>query len=327
LTQYEYNSNHRKPVPEAYPLIAVIGPTGSGKSALAVRLAAEFNGEIVNCDSVQVYAGLNVGAAKTPVAERMGIPHHLLDVIDPAGELTAGEYARQASWVLAGIRERRAVPVIAGGTGFYLRALLHGLSPAPQRNQELRERLTLMAARRPLALHRFLRKFGPTAAARIHANDHQKLIRAIEFIGQAAEPRRGIEGFRVLKIGLNPARSLLYEKLNQRAAWMFENGLLDETRSLLERRVPLTAKALATLGYRQAVGVLREQMTLAEAIGDCQLRTRHYAKRQITWFRKETDVQWLADFGDDASVQATAAEWVREFLQSGNDEPIYPIKG
>ncbi len=301
---------------DAYPLIAVVGPTGSGKSALALRLAVLFGGEIVNCDSVQVYKGLDIGSAKTPVGERFGVPHHLLDVIAPESEVTAGDYARQAGVVLEGIRGRGALPVIAGGTGFYLRALLDGLSPAPMRNPELRARLAIVAQRRPGALHRFLKKRDAKAAARIHENDHQKLMRAIEMAGTVQEERRGVEGFRVLKIGLNPDRVALYEKLDRRCEWMFENGLLEETRALLESGVSASAKALGTLGYKQALAVLNEGMSVADAIAECQLRTRHYAKRQITWFRAEADLRWLSGFGGDEAVQEEAAELVRAFLRS-----------
>ena len=299
-----------------YPLIAVVGPTGSGKSTLALRLATSFHGEIVNCDSVQVYTGLNIGSAKTPESERLGIPHHLLDVIPPNSEMTAGDYARKARLALQMIRERGGLPVIAGGTGFYLRALLHGLSPAPKRNAELRERLATLAHRRPAALHRFLRKQDPAAADRIHPNDHQKLIRAIEIVGQGNAARHGLEGFRVLKIGLNPHRAAVYVKLNQRCRWMFENGLLEETQSLLTNGIPPSAKALATLGYRQALSVLTQGTSIEDAISDCQLCTRRYAKRQITWFRAEPDVNWLTGFGNEERIQEEAESQVRLILSS-----------
>lgn len=299
---------------DAHPLIAVVGPTGSGKSALALQLAIWFKGEIVNCDSVQVYKGLDIGSAKTPEAERLGIPHHLLDVIRADGELTAGDYAREAGKVLQAIRGRGTLPVIVGGTGFYLRALLDGLSPAPTRNSGLRERLADLAQRRPGALHRFLRRQDARAAQRIHPNDRQKLMRAIELAGQITEPREGLAGFRVLKIGLNPERPALYERLNQRSRWMFENGLLSETEAILKDGVSASAKALGTLGYRQAVGVLMQGWTVEEAILDCQKRTRHYAKRQLTWFRAEADVRWLEGFGEEGRVQEEAACLVRAFL-------------
>jgi len=301
-------------VQDAYPLIAIVGPTGSGKSELALRIAARFNGEIMNCDSVQVYAGLDVGSAKTPLTERGEVPHHLFDVLPPSDEMTAGEYARRAAAVLEEIRSRGALPVIAGGTGFYLRALLDGLSPAPQRNPELRERLISLAQRRPEALYRFLKKRDPDAAARIHPNDHQKLMRAIEIAGQAKEPRRGLQGFRVLKIALNPPREALYDKLNRRSAWMFENGLLAETEALLASGVSTTARSLATLGYRQALAVLTDGMSKEAAVTECQVRTRQYAKRQMTWFRAEADLHWLNGFGSDETVRFEANELVSRHL-------------
>jgi len=301
-------------VQDAHPLIAVVGPTGSGKSELALHIALRFNGEIVNCDSVQVYDGLDIGSAKTPLAERAGVPHHLFDVLLPSGEMTAGEYARRAVAVLGEIRARGALPVLAGGTGFYLRALLDGLSPAPLRNSELRERLAALAQRRPQALYKFLKKRDPEAAARIHPNDHQKLMRAIEIAGQAKEPRRSLQGFRVLKIGLNPPREALYDKLNRRTAWMFENGLLAETEALLTSGVPANARSLATLGYRQAVAALTEGMNKQAAVLECQVRTRQYAKRQLTWFRAEADLHWLNGFGTDEVIRFEANELVSRHL-------------
>jgi tRNA dimethylallyltransferase len=302
----------------------VVGPTGAGKSALALWLANLLHGEIVNCDSVQVYRGLDIGSAKTPPGERMGIAHHLLDVLSPEVELTAGEYARMASLVLEEIRSRGVLPVIAGGTGFYLRALLSGLSPAPPRNPALRERLFALAAARPAALHRFLRRYDPSAAARIHPNDLQKLIRAIELAGKSPGPRRQLTGFRVLKLGLNPPRTLLYERINRRTAWMLENGLLEETQRLLANGLPLSAKVLRTLGYRQALEVLTQGVALPDAIADCQRSTRHYAKRQMTWFRAEANMHWLAGFGEEAQIREQAAALVRAFLQGATNAPDEP---
>ncbi len=297
-----------------YPLIAVVGPTGAGKSALALHLAKMFAGEIVNCDSVQVYRQMDIGSAKTPEAQRCGIVHHLLDAIDPGEELTAADYARTAVETLRQIRFRGTLPIVAGGTGFYLRALLDGLSPAPAKNERLRARLSALALRRPAALHRFLRQRNPAAAARIHGNDHQKLIRAIELGNGATAPRQRLQGFRVLKIGLNPERAQLYEKVNERTSWMFENGLLAEAKALLDAGISPSGKALGTLGYRQAVKVLTAGLPVAAARADCQVRTRRYAKRQLTWFRAQADVHWLNGFGDDAGVQQEAGWLVRTFL-------------
>lgn len=299
-------------------LIAVVGPTGSGKSALALVIARFFDGEIVNFDSVQVYRGLQIGAAKTPLAERNGVRHHLLDVIEPTAEMTAGVFAVEAERALREVSARGKLPVLAGGTGFYLRSLLDGLSPAPVRNPELRARLSAIAVRRPQALHRFLRRFSPQAAGRIHANDVQKLIRAIELA--AAEPplpRRALTGFRVLKIGLDPPRAELYERINQRTVRMFDCGLLEETKALLDSGVPAAAKAMQSLGYKQAVAVLEQRMSLADAIVDVQTKTRQYAKRQMTWFRRESDIQWIPCEGNSSEAWGRACGWITKFL-SGN---------
>lgn len=296
-------------------MIAILGPTGSGKSALALAIARDLDGEIVNFDSVQVYQGLDIGSAKTPLAERQGIPHHLLDLIHPVQDLTAGAYAAVARACLQEIASRQKLPVLVGGTGFYLRSLLDGLSPAPGRNPELRERLAKIAVRHPAALHRFLRRADPSSAHRIHPNDHQKLMRAIELaVSATPAPREPLSGFRVLKLGLNPPRTELYERINRRSAEMFENGLLDETRALLDSGVPSSAKSMQTLGYRQSVAVLEAHLTLAEAIQDVQTKTRQYAKRQMTWFRAEKDVDWLSGFGSEPKLQDEAVRFARNWF-------------
>ena len=226
------------------PLLVVVGPTGTGKSSTGAELAQAFDGEIVNCDSVQVYRGLEIGSAKLPPRERGGIPHHLIDIVEAHEELTAGAYARSAA-TCSPSSKPAACFLFVGGTGFYLRALLAGLSPAPARDSALRNRLAALAARRPAVLHRFLRRHDPASAARIHRNDHQKLMRAIELTrlaGQPASrvqsfPRQRLEGFRVLQIGLNPPRRLLREALDARSAEMFRCGLIEETRALLESGV------------------------------------------------------------------------------------------
>jgi tRNA dimethylallyltransferase len=306
-----------KRFPNLYPLIAVLGPTGAGKSELAIFLAQALAGEILNYDSVQVYRGLDIGSAKTAPVARLGIPHHLIDIVDPDLDLTAGEYARMARQVLEDVQTREALPILAGGTGFYLRALIDGLSPAPGRDEELRLRLGAAARRRPALLHRFLRRRNPVHAARIHANDHQKLIRAIELIPQPQmPPRQSLTGFRVLKLALNPERPALHARLNQRCAAMFANGLLEETRQLLASGVPPGAKALQSLGYKQALQVLEAGMPLELALSECQTKTRQYAKRQMTWFRAEPGVEWLNGFGADPAIQIAALNRVGEFLRS-----------
>jgi tRNA dimethylallyltransferase len=299
-----------------------LGPTGSGKSELALSVAEAVRGEIVNFDSVQVYRSLDVGSAKLPFHERRNIPHHLLDIVDPTDELTAGSYARAARAVLTDLELRGKPAILVGGTGFYLRALLSGLSPAPARNETLRLRLVGVAERRPNAPHRFLRTLDREAAKRIHPNDLQKIIRGIELAGQNISdlPREGLQGKPVLKLGLNPERKLLYDRLNTRSTRLFEHGLLEETRALLERGVPISSKVFGILGYRQALQVLTGQIGKAEALLDYQTKTRQYAKRQMTWFRKEEGVDWLPGFGFDREIERAAIAKVLAFVDGPGTE-------
>jgi tRNA dimethylallyltransferase len=313
----------------ASPLLVVLGPTGAGKGELAILLAEAFGGEIVNCDSIQVYRGLEIGASKIPLAARHGIPHHLISTIGPREELTAGAYARLARHVIGDITQRGRIPIVAGGTGFYLRALLAGLAPAPERNEDLRKRLSRIAARRPASLHYLLRKYDPEAARRIHPHDLQKLIRALEMMRLAgrpasatqSQPRQALQGYTVLKFGLAPERSLLYIRLNERAERMFREGLLEETHALLVSGIPTDAKPLRALGYKQAVRVLRGQMPLADAIRECQIKTRQYAKRQFTWFRTEPEVRWLPGFGTECEIRRHSLREAESFLAKFRNRP------
>src|SRR5579884_1659126 len=306
----------------AAPVLVVLGPTGSGKSELALALARHFNGEIVNCDSIQVYRGFDIGSAKTPVQNRGNIAHHLLDVIGPGEELSAGSYARLARQIITQIHQRRRIPIVVGGTGFYLRALLDGLSPAPGRDVQLSKRLQTAEERRPGFLHRVLRRYDPPAAARIHANDTPKLIRAIEIMLRTGEPatraqaapRQAFSGIAALKLGLAPERHLLYARLNERSEWFFQNGLIAETERLLALGFPHDSKPMQSLGYKQAVQFIRGELPLKKAVAECQIRTRHYAKRQITWFRAERDLRWLKGFGSNTDVQQAAIRESRSFL-------------
>lgn len=310
-------------------MIALVGPTGSGKSELALLLAEAFDGEVLNCDSIQVYRGLDIGSAKLPPSARRGIPHHLLDIATLDQELTAGSYARLARQVLYQVRDKRHLPIVVGGTGFYLRALLDGLSPAPARHEPLRARLRALAERRPALLHRFLRIHDPTAALRIHPNDRQKLVRALELTllaGQPATrtqsaPRDRLPGFAVLKLGLAPARAPLCEQLDQRSAAMFRDGILEETQRLLESGSRPQAKPFQSLGYKQALAVLSGQLALDQAIRECQAKTRQYAKRQMTWFRHEPGIEWLHGFGSDPAVQQQALAVARAFLAGQEGRP------
>jgi tRNA dimethylallyltransferase len=308
---------------KAKPLLVIVGPTGSGKTALALDIAERFQGEIVNCDSVQVYRGFHIGAAKSPEAERRGIPHHLFDIAGPGTEFTAGEYLRHARAALANISSRNRLAVVAGGAGFYLRALLHGLSPAPPRDEHLRARLNRIAAKRARSLHFLLSRFDPDAAARIHSNDQQKLIRALEISIVARQtlslvqsrPRAPLEGYAVLKIGLNPDRSKLREQLARRAQRMFQEGLIDETRQLLASGYNIDSKAMQSVGYKQALQVLAGKLSLQDAIDECITRTRQYAKRQMTWFRAEQDIVWLNGFGTEQGLLADAVSLIQLHLE------------
>jgi tRNA dimethylallyltransferase len=307
------------------PLVAVIGPTGSGKSELAIRIAEEFHGEVVNCDSLQIYRHFDIGTAKLAPAEMRGIPHHLIDVIDPDQTFTAGEYARCARQVLDRVSGLGRLPVVAGGTGFYLRALLEGLFSGPERDEALRERLAGRERRRPGALHRLLGRFDPAAAARIHPNDVPKVTRALEVRLLARRPmtelfregRDALKGYRVLKIALGPGRSALFERLEPRTARMFEAGLVEEVRRILDLGFPATSKPFESHGYKQALQYLNGELSLEEAIFHARQNTRRYAKRQMTWFRRETGAHWIEGFGDDPAAQQAALALVRDFLNIG----------
>jgi tRNA dimethylallyltransferase len=296
------------------PLPVVLGPTGSGKSELAIRVATAVGGEIVNCDSLQVYRGFDIGTAKVPTAERHGIPHHLIDVIEPAELFTAGDYAQLAEAALREIASRGCVPILAGGTGFYLRALLDGLFPGPSRDATLRARLQRREDSRSGSLHRILKRLDPAAAARIHLNDKNKTMRALEVRLIEGQPlsalfergRAPLTGFRAIKLGLDPPRELLNARLNDRTRAIFERGLVDEVRHLLDVGITRGAKPFESLGYKQALQVVEGRLTPEQALESTRVETRQYAKRQLTWFRKEHGVHWLAGFGDDARVQAEA---------------------
>jgi tRNA dimethylallyltransferase len=315
------------PAPEADSLaVLLLGPTGSGKTALSLALAEQFNGEIVSCDSVAVYRGMDLGTAKPTAEERARIPHHLIDIADPDEPFTAGDYSRRARAALHDVAGRGKLPIVTGGTGLYLRALTEGLFSGPVRQQEIRDRLRgSMRTHGDLWLHRILARLDPVTAARIHANDVPKLIRAIEVCLAVRKPmsqllansqtaKDPLTGFRLLPIGLNPPRSELYERLNRRCAEMFEAGLLQETRALLACYGPL--KTLESLGYRQAQSVLIKGVSEKAAIAEAQQGHRNYAKRQLTWFRREPGVHWIDAFGDDARTRIEASKLVASELQS-----------
>jgi len=309
------------PIEQGTPLVAIVGPTAAGKSALAVAVAASLDGEIINYDSVQLYRGFDIGSGKLAPQERQGIPHHLLDCLEAQDQFTAGDYRREALRVLAEVKERGKLPVFVGGTGLYLRAVFMGLFDGPPRSEELRSRLRTVAQRRGREfLHRLLERLDPAATARIEPRDTQKAVRALEVCILARTPisamqargRSGLEGYRVLKVGLHPERRELCRRIDRRVEWMFAHGLLEETRSLLARQDSSRLKALGALGYRQAKELALGQISLPEAIAQTQAATRRYAKRQMTWFRHEAGISWFSGFGDDPRIQVQVIDALRE---------------
>lgn len=294
-------------------LIVLVGPTASGKTALSLQLAEVLGGEIVSCDSVAVYREMELGTAKPSREERHRVPHHLLDVVPPSVNYSAGDYGRAARAAVREIAARERVPIVTGGTGLYLRALLDGFSPAPQRDEALRDRLRTLAQRRGQGvLHRILRRFDPAAATRIHAHDAPKLIRAIEVSMLAGRPVSAawqnappmpLQGFRVVQFGLQPHRADLYGRIDQRCKQMFRDGLVEETQALVAR-YGTDCRALHALGYAEAQAVLRGEMTEAEAVAKTQQGHRNYSKRQGTWFRRDVRIRWIAGFGAEALPEA-----------------------
>ncbi|HYL47688.1 MAG TPA: tRNA (adenosine(37)-N6)-dimethylallyltransferase MiaA [Candidatus Limnocylindrales bacterium] len=301
-------------------LVVILGPTATGKSSLAISLAEKLHGEILACDSTQVYRRFDIGTAKISPGERRGIPHHLLDVVEPTEIFTAGDYQRRASEVLADLRRRKKLAIVTAGTGLYLKALLEGLSDAPTRSEELRRRLRDKAAQRgPSSLHKLLHRLDPDASRRIAERDTQKVIRALEMRLLAGKPvgeihrrgRKSLEGYEVKKIGLLPPRPALYARIDARVRAMVEAGWIEEVQALIASGVPEGAKPFQFIGYSQLHEHLAGRLSKEDAIHQIQQATRQFAKRQITWFRKETEVHWLAGFGDDPEIAAASLEFLR----------------
>ncbi len=300
-------------------VVAVLGPTATGKSALSLAIAERYGGEVVNCDSTAVYRGFDIGTDKLPMADRRGIPHHLIDIVDPAGEYTAAQYARDASAVIRDIQARGRLPIVAGGTGFYFRALTRGLFPGPGRDADLRARLDAIAARRGVErLHRILRRVDPASAARIQPRDQKRIVRALEvyfltgrpLTAHFAETASPIPDMHVRAIGLTLPAAQLAARVARRVDEQFARGLLDEMRALLAKGVPEHARPFGGLVYRQALehlhGVRDEAATRALIVQE----NRRYAKRQLVWFRKEPGLTWFDGPGESASTQASVFEWL-----------------
>ncbi|HET9783860.1 MAG TPA: tRNA (adenosine(37)-N6)-dimethylallyltransferase MiaA [Terriglobales bacterium] len=301
------------------PALVVAGPTASGKTALGVCLAQQLAGEIVSFDSVQLYRDFDIGAAKPSAAELAAVPHHLIGAADARHPWTAGEYARRARPVVKDIARRGKLPVLVGGTGFYLRALLQGLSPAPAASESLRQKLR---RRNPEQIHRLLQRLDPEAAARIQPRDAERAIRALEVrlltgkpMGEAwraAAPQPWLE-LRPLKLGLAPERAALYQRIEARAALMFAGGIQAETRRLLAIYPP-ELRIWTSHGYKQACDIVLRGANPAAALAEAAQEQRHYAKRQWTWFRADPDVHWLPGFGDDPAIQQAALSAARHWL-------------
>lgn len=295
-------------------IIAIVGPTGTGKTELSLAVAAAIGAEIVNCDSRQIYRGLEIGCAKPPPALRRERPHHLFDVVDPTEAFDCARYAAMARAAISAIHERDRPALLVGGTGLYLKALRYGLFPGPPRDEKLRRELAASEASSPGSLHRALTAIDPTTAARLHPNDRLRVIRALEVHRLTRVPlsawhdRHAFRGdeLAMTVIGLDMPRSQLYDRLGARCLAMIEAGLLDEVRGLLDAGYSLTLPALQSIGYREIGEYVRGRIDLPTAVERMTRATRRFAKRQTTWFRADPTVQWLDAAGATADAVLAA---------------------
>ena len=307
--------------PTARVIPAIVGPTASGKSDLGIRLALAFDGEIINLDSVQVYRGIQIATAKVPLEEQRGVPHHLIDMVEPTDNFTAGEYARLASEQIAEVEARGRTPLLVGGTGFYLRALVNPLFESPQTDPQLRERLSQRRDSRGAEyLHRLLNRIDPRAGSHISPRDWSRSMRALEFFFQTGRrisdeqpdtPPPPEFAARIRVVALAPPREELYDRINRRAEAMFDRGLVEEVQSLMASGVPPTAKAFQAHGYRRIVEYLQGRRTREDALNQMKLDTRHYAKRQLSWWRTWPDVKWVSAFGEEDGAFTDASDYLR----------------
>jgi len=302
-------------------VVAVLGPTATGKSALALAIAERCNGEIINCDSTAVIRGFDIGTDKVPLAERRGVPHHLIDIVDPTADYTAAQYARDAAAVIRDIHARGRLPIVAGGTGFYFRALTRGLFPGPGRDAACRARLDAIAARRGVErLHRMLARVDPASAARIQPRDQKRLVRALEvyfltgrpLTDHFAETTSLIPDATVLAIGVTLPAALIAERVARRVDEQFGRGLLDEMRRMLSSGVPEDARPFGGLVYRQALEHLRGVRDEAATRALIVQENRRYAKQQLTWFRKEPNLTWFEGPGESAGTIASVLRFLDE---------------
>ena len=301
-------------------MFAIVGPTASGKSTLGINLALEINGEIINCDSVQVYQEIQIATAKVPLEERHGIPHHLIDFVSPNVNYTAVEWAREATKKIEEIESRGRVPLLVGGTGFYLRALRQPFFISPQTDASLRRRLNQIRERRGAAhLHKVLHRLDPLAAGQLYPRDWPRVQRAIEVYlqtgrsivdQQPARPEAHESSRRLRILALNPPRDELYQRINERTEAHFRAGLIEEVKHLLDRGFSPDSNALGAHGYRRVVEYLKGLRDLESAVEQTKLDVRHYAKRQLTWFRHEADVEWFDGFGEENRILRAVLESV-----------------
>jgi tRNA dimethylallyltransferase len=305
------------------PLIAILGPTATGKSALALHLAERHGGEIVNCDSTAVFRGFDIGTDKTAAADRRGIPHHLIDIADPTEEYTAAQFARDAAAAIRDIHARGKLPLIVGGTGFYFRALTRGLFPGPGRDDALRGRLESIAARRGVGfVHRMLARVDPASGRRIQPRDLKRLVRALEVFFLTGRPLTAhfadtvspIPDVEVLAIALRLPAAAISERVTRRVDEQFERGLLDEIRTLLARGIPETARPFGGLVYRQALEHLRGARDEASTRALIAQENRRYARRQLIWFRKEPNLSWFDGPGESAATIAAVTRLVDTYV-------------
>ncbi len=311
-----------KPVQE-YPAVLIVGPTASGKSQMGLDVSKTFRAEIISCDAMQIYRGMDIGTAKPPHSERSAVPHHLIDLKEPNQPFSAGDYQRHGREALAVVRARRALPVVVGGTGFYVRALVEGLFEGPGRFKELRTRLTRVADRRGSAcMHRALKRVDPAMAESIAPSDRSRVIRACELYlatgktmtwWQKQQPADRLRGYRWLKLAIAWPRDRLYQRINTRVETMFARGFREEVQSLVER-YPKDCNAFKAIGYSQVIRCLQGEISLAEATEQTKQETRRYAKRQMTWFRGDPSIRWLEGARGEDFVASEATRLVSDHL-------------